>query len=166
LFDDSPPAGQAGESIAPAEDLVTADLVTGEELGVLESLLERARHAVIGRRAMSDDIQPGDVVQLCPGADPDWQTSLLLVCRIRDDGGISGQILRPHRGGFRECWYTYRPPLVVRIGRMPFPEPPLSVRSTGYWPPCPNCGGPLGIQGEGRKPPDSEKQKRGKRAAG
>lgn len=114
-------------------------MLTPEELLLLESLLTRARHAAgVDRAAVTEAINVGDVVQLRPGADPHWETSLLLVCRIRDDGGISGQIMRPHRGGYQEAWYTYRPPLVARIGHMPFPEPPPPIRSWCYEP-CHLC---------------------------
>jgi hypothetical protein len=110
-------------------------MLSPEEIRLLDSLLTRARHAVV----QTDDINPGDVVQLRPGSDPHWKTSLLLVCKIREDGGISGQILRPHRSGMREAWYSYRPPEVSKIGRMPFPEPGLDVRSAAYLPLCPSC---------------------------
>jgi hypothetical protein len=112
-------------------------MLTAEEIQMLESLLVRARHAAIQTGA--DVIGPGDVVQLRPGSDPHWNTSLLLVCKVREDGGISGQILRPHRSGLREAWYTYRLPEVAKLGRMPFPEPGLAVRSAGYLPLCPSC---------------------------
>jgi hypothetical protein len=112
------------------------ELLTPDEITVLESLCSRARRAA---DPSPGTLAPGDVVQLRPGADSHWQTSLFLVCAIREDGGISGQILRPHRSGSREAWYTYRPPEVARIGRAPYPEPPPRVRSVGYPEPCPTC---------------------------
>jgi hypothetical protein len=114
-------------------------MLTIEEIQMLESLLRRARLAISAALSPNDAITPGDVVQLRPGADPHWETSLLLVGKIRDDGGISGTILRPHRSGVREAWYTYRPPETAKVGRMPFPEPALEVRSASYWPVCPSC---------------------------
>jgi hypothetical protein len=149
LFDDQPGAAVASQGV----------YIAPEELQILESLLTRLRDAAAaGRAAGSDAINPGDIVQLRPGSDPHWQTSMFLVCKVREDGGISGQILRPHRGGFREAWYTYRPPEVARIGRMPFPEPPLTVRSAGYWPPCPECAKRKPIESE--TPKDAERQTR------
>jgi hypothetical protein len=117
-------------------------MLTPEEVATLEALLARAR-GLLGEdsAAVRDTITVGDVVQLRPGADPHWETSLLLVCRIREDGGVQGQILRPHRGGHREAWYTYRPPSVARIGRMPFPEPDMRIKAWNYdGPRCPCCG--------------------------
>jgi hypothetical protein len=116
-------------------------MLTVEEIQMLESLLRRARLAISAalKELPNDAIAPGDLVQLRPGADPQWETSFLSVAKIRDDGGISGTILRPHRGGWRDAWFTYRPPEVLRIGRAPFPEPTLRVQSAGYWPPCPSC---------------------------
>lgn len=117
-------------------------MLTPDEIAALEALLTRARQANgADLAAIRETITVGDIVQLRPGSDPHWETSLLLVCRISDDGGISGQILRPHRGGYREAWYTYRPPLVARVGRMPFPEPDLRIRSMAYdGPRCEACG--------------------------
>jgi hypothetical protein len=123
-----------------------------DEITILEMLLARARQT---GGANHQEIAVGDIVQLRPGADPHWQTSLLLVCRILDDGGIQGQILRPHRGGYREAWYTYRPPEVIRVGRMPYPEPDLQIRAWSYdGPQCEACGLP-----EVRKPAQREKWK-------
>jgi len=119
-------------------------MLSPEEILLLESLLARAR-AEAERAAVrlpADAFIPGDIVQLRPGADPHWQTSLVLVSKIRDDGGVSGQILRPHRGGFPETWYTYRPPSLVRIGRMLFRDPGPPSRSPAYMPPCPSCHNP------------------------
>jgi hypothetical protein len=114
-------------------------MLTADELLVLESLLARARHAAGADRAtILESITVGDVVQLRPGADPHWETSLLLVCRIRADGAISGQILQPHRGGYRDAWWTYRPTSVARVGRSPFPEPAMAIKSWSY-DPCPVC---------------------------
>jgi len=121
-------------------------MLTPEELTVLESLCSRAR--VAGTQE-ADELAPGDVVQIRPGFDPHWQTSLMLVGRVLD-GKISGTILEPHRGGYREAWYTYRRPELFRIGRLPFPEPPASVRAMCYCPPCPLC------HSIGRKPPQRE----------
>jgi hypothetical protein len=131
-------------------------MLTAEEIQMLQSLLERARHMAIQTGA--DVIVPGDVVQLRPGADPHWRTSFLLVGKVRDDGGISGTILEPHRGGWKDAWYTYRPPEVCLVGRAPFPEPPLRARSASYWPPCPSCHN---LQ---RKPVGSEVRQAAKKA--
>ncbi len=128
-------------------------LLTPDELLLLESLLSRARHlAGVERCAIADAIHIGDVVQLRPGADAHWESSLLLVCRIHDDGSVSGQILRPHRGGYREAWWRYTVPEVARVGRMPYPEPGLAIRSWAYdGPPCAACGGRKPVQRETRK---------------
>lgn len=115
-------------------------MLTPDELATLEALLQRARHAAGTERAsLIETVHVGDIVQLRPGADPHWETSLLLVGRIRDDGGISGAILRPHRGGVRDVWYTYRPPEIARIGHSPFPEPAFRVKAWNFEPPCMAC---------------------------
>jgi hypothetical protein len=140
-------------------------LEMSDEIALLEMLLARARKgAGVTHEAILEEIAVGDVVQLRPGADPHWETSLLLVCRIHpNDGGIQGQILRPHRGGYREAWYTYRSPSVARIGRMPFPEPDIRVRSWSYdGPTCPTCGLPAVHKPEKqefvRKPPTKQEK--------
>jgi hypothetical protein len=116
-------------------------MLTVEEIQMLESLLRRARLAISAalNPPLTEAIGPGNLVQLRPGADPQWETSFLSVAKVRDDGGIAGTILRPHRGGWRDAWYTYRSPDVFRIGRAPYPEPSAGVQSAGYWPPCPSC---------------------------
>jgi len=114
-------------------------MLSPEEILVLESLLERARQAASRDAPAGGDIRVGDVVQLRPGADPHWETSLLLVGKVREDGGIAGSILRPHRGGWKDAWYVYRPPEVCLIGHAPFAESSLRVRGAGYWPVCPSC---------------------------
>jgi hypothetical protein len=107
-------------------------------MATLEAILERARAAAgADRSATYTSLQPGDVVQLRPGADPTWETSLLLVTQALEDGRIRGQVLRPHRSGCREAWYTFSTPEVIRIGRTPFPEPPAAVRAWCYEPRCP-----------------------------
>lgn len=114
-------------------------MLTADELVLLEGLLLRARHANGAHRSsILESIEVGDIVQLRPGADKHWQTSFLLVCRIRPDGRIAGQILRPHRGGFQEAWWDFSIPEVARIGRSPFPEPGLEIRSWAYEP-CLRC---------------------------
>ena len=121
-------------------------MLSPDEMQLLESILKRARHAAAA--PANDTIAPGDVVQLRPGADPHWETSLLLVCRVRQDGSISGQILRPHRGGHAVAWYTYRPPAIAKVGSTPFPEPTMRVRAWGY-------DGPS-LHNPERKPPGRE----------
>lgn len=113
-----------------------------EELAALESLLVRTRAAAgLARSESEDTINVGDLVQLRPGADSHWQTSLLLVCKVRDDGRVSGVVLRPHRSGYREAWYTYTLPEVLRIGRAAFPAPASAVNSAAYLAYCPGCLG-------------------------
>jgi len=112
-------------------------MLTTDELTALESLLQRARRdAARGVTATHEALTPGDVVQLRPGADPTWETSLMLVMQA-DPYKIRGQILRPHRGGCREAWASYKPPEVTRIGRAPFPEPAPDIKAWCYEPPCP-----------------------------
>jgi len=111
-------------------------MLTPEELQVLEALLARARQAAaLDRSAIAEELLPGDVVQLRPGADPTWETSLLLVQQTGPK--VRGVILRPHRGGCREAWWAFSPPEPVRIGHTPFPEPAPDVRAWCYEPPCP-----------------------------
>ena len=124
-------------------------MLSRDEIHLLESLLKRARHAAAALNN-NDEIAPGDVVQLRPGADPHWETSLLLVCRVSRDGSISGQILRPHRGGHAMAWYTYRPLAVAKVGNAPFPEPAMRVRSWGY------DGPPASLHNSERKPAGRE----------
>lgn len=117
-------------------------MLTEEELAVLESLLVRARSAAgMARHECGDTVNVGDLVQLRPGADPHWQTSLLWVSKIGDDGRISGIVLRPHRSGYREAWYTYSRPEVLRIGRAAFPAPARAVNNASYLACCPQCHG-------------------------
>ena len=117
-------------------------MFTEDELAILESLLARARSAAgRARSESSGTVNVGDLVQLRPGADSHWQTSLLLVCQVRDDGRVSGIVLRPHRSGYREAWYTYSPPEVLRIGRAPFPPPQREVNNASYLAACPKCLG-------------------------
>ena len=117
-------------------------MLTEDELAALESLLARARGAAGAARSKSGDtINVGDLVQLRPGADSHWQTSLLLVCKVRDDGRVSGVVLRPHRAGYSAAWYTYSAPEVLRVGRAPFPPPERSINSAGYLAHCPRCLG-------------------------
>jgi hypothetical protein len=117
-------------------------MLSPEELTTLESLLARARAAAgVARAESADTVTVGDLVQLRPGADSHWQTSLLLVCKVRDDGRVSGVILRPHRSGYREAWYTYNLPEVLRVGRAPFPPPGKAVNSASYLATCPKCLG-------------------------
>lgn len=110
-----------------------ADMLTIEELLTLEGILARAR-AAHDRDHLHQvpTIQPGDVVQLRPGADRTWETSLLLVMDTYQ-GRVRGQILRPHRGGCREAWYAYTPPEVVIIGPAPYvgPAPEICGWSSG-----------------------------------
>jgi hypothetical protein len=116
-----------------------------EELAALESLLVRTRAAAgLARSECDDTINVGDLVQLRPGADQHWQTSLLLVCKVRDDGRVSGVVLRPHRSGAREAYYTYSRPEVLRIGRTPFPAPAPSVNNASFLAFCPGCLGRSG----------------------
>jgi hypothetical protein len=116
-------------------------MLTEEELATLESLLVRARAAVgVARAKCGDAINVGDLVQLRPGADSHWQTSLLLVCKVRGDH-VSGVVLRPHRSGYREAWYTFSLPEVLRIGRAAFPAPASAVNSAAYLAYCPQCHG-------------------------
>ena len=115
-------------------------MLTAAELAALESLLTRARiFAGIDRAAGVEVCNVGDVAQLRPGADAHWQTSLLLVEKIRDNGDIAGTVLRPHRSGAREAWYTYSAPELTRIGASPFPRPGAKVRSQSYLGYCPKC---------------------------
>lgn len=111
-----------------------------EELTLLESLLIRARaYAGIDRAEEFAVINVGDLVQLRPGADSHWETSFLQVGMLRDDGRISGAILRPHRSGCREAWYSYTPPEIIRVGRSPFPPPRRAIRDQSYLAWCPAC---------------------------
>lgn len=111
-------------------------MLSPEEILVLESLLARARQVLPSESACAD-IRAGDIVQLRPGADSHWKTSFLHVGKVRHDGGIAGTLLRPHRGGWREAWYTFRPPELYFVGSAPFPEPRVGIG--GDLPLCPAC---------------------------
>lgn len=115
-------------------------MLTQSELAVFESVLLRARgRAGLERAAALDAVRVGDVLQLRPGADSHWETSLVLVEKLRDDGRISGTVLRPHRSGCREAWYTFTPPEILRIGGSPFPPPCRAIRDQSYLAWCPKC---------------------------
>lgn len=113
-----------------------ADMLTTEELLTLEGILARARaaHARANLHQVAT-ITVGDVVQLRPGADRTWESSLLLVMDTHN-GRIRGQILRPHRGGCREAWYAYTPPEVVIIGRAPYAGPAPEICGWSNGPVC------------------------------
>lgn len=100
----------------------------------MDSLLRRAR--TDAATSPPDELLPGDVVQLRPGIDRAWETSMILVTKV-DSYKVRGQILRPHRGGCPEAWHRFRPGEVVRVGRIVYPEPPADVRAWCYEPPCP-----------------------------
>lgn len=122
-------------------------MLTESEISSLTSILDRARRAAgRDRTASADTITPGDVVQLRPGSSRTWETSFLLVGKVLN-GRIRGAILRPHRSGCPEAWSEFSAPELARVGRAPYPEPPLDVRSWCYAPAC-----PLAL----RKPPASE----------
>ncbi len=115
-------------------------MLTSQELANLELLLSQARALVdVERAAVDEAVHPGDLVQLRPGADHHWETSLLLVTQIREKGDIRGILLREHRSGCQEAWYTYSKPEICKIGRMPYPAPSREVRRQVYEPPCPTC---------------------------
>jgi hypothetical protein len=109
-------------------------MLTEAEIATLAALLERARRASGRDRSSAlDTITPGDVVQLQPGANSTWGTSLMLVCKV-DGNQVRGQLLRPHRGGCREAWAEFSPPQLARVGRAPFPEPEPNIKSWAYQP--------------------------------
>ena len=111
-------------------------MTSRDEIAVLESLLTQARRkASEAHTATLDTITPGDLVQLRPGADPTWETSIVLVHKV-DARHVRGAILRPHRSGCLEAWQPYTHAEVIRIGRAPFPEPAADIRSCTYEPPC------------------------------
>ena len=112
-------------------------MLTVEEVAVLESLLFRARACARIDPAIA--IQPGDVVQILPGADSHWETSLLLVGKVREDSRVSGAILRPHRSGCREAWATFTLPEIVRIGACLYGPPCRAIRDQSYLVPCSKC---------------------------
>src|SRR5262245_56917987 len=98
-------------------------MLTPEELAMLQALLARAISPSGSLHvAATMDIQPGDVVEIRPGIDRAWESSLILVTRV-EGLRCRGQILRPHRSGCSEAWYSFRPGEVVRIGHAPFPQP-------------------------------------------
>lgn len=109
--------------------------LTPDELAALDALVQRAR-ADLAAGEPSEDLMPGDVVQLRPGIDRTWECSLLLIMKV-DGYRIRGQLLRPHRGGCEEAWYRFKPGEAVRLGRLVFEQPASDVRSWCYEPPCP-----------------------------
>jgi hypothetical protein len=110
-------------------------MLTTEEFQALEAILQRARSEASSGTAPADAIAPGDIMQLRPGSDSTWETSLLFVHKV-DAGKIRGAIMRPHRGGCKEAWASYTPPQLIRVGRAPFPEPAEDIRAWCYTPPC------------------------------
>ena len=122
-------------------------MLTNSELQLLEALVERARRAEgHNHTEATETIVPGDVVQIRPGADRTWESSLLIVGHV-DGYKVRGPILTFHRGGCREAWGRYSRAELVRIGRLPYPEPAPDIKAWCYCPPC-----PLAV----RKPPASE----------
>lgn len=117
--------------------------ITPEELTALRRLMARAEQA---QPTAAAAINAGDVVQLRPGADPHWETSLMLVTQANAHQ-VRGQILRPHRGGCREAWGNYSTPEVARVGAAPYGEPAPDIRSWCYAPPCPLIGTAAEIAG-------------------
>ena len=111
-------------------------MLTPEEMAVLAGLLSRA-HAASPESTTpeSEPITAGDIVQLRPGANVTWETSLMIVEQA-DRYKVRGPILRMHRGGCREAWYAFTPPQVARIGRVPFPRPAAQICGNTYTPPC------------------------------
>jgi hypothetical protein len=111
-------------------------MLTSDELSLLESLVLRARVAAgLELTLEQQSIAPGDVVQLRPGADAAWETSLLWVTKIRENGQVSGIIMRPHRSGMQEAWSTFSNPEVRKIGRIPYPAPGRGICRQTYEPP-------------------------------
>lgn len=111
-------------------------MLTPEELQSLECLIQRARAAAAdGLATAAEPIHPGDVVQIRPGCDQTWESSLVLVMSS-DNHRIRGQVLRPRRSGCREAWATYKRGEVLRVGRAVYPEPPTEVKSQCYDPAC------------------------------
>ena len=107
-------------------------MLTPAELAALESLLARARRAAGEAHAAAlDTITPGDLVQIRPGADPTWDTSLMIVGYV-DPRQVRGAILTFHRSGCREAWGRYSHAEVLRIGRLPYPEPAPDVKRWCY----------------------------------
>src|SRR5262249_34764283 len=104
------------------------------EIDLLTSLLTRARDEASSPSL--GKIRVGDIVQIQPGIDETWETSLLQVGAI-DGYRIRGTILRPHRGGCREAWYSYPPGAISRVGHAPFAAPSQRIRSWCYSPGCP-----------------------------
>lgn len=111
-------------------------MLTPDELSSLSSLLDRARRADSRNRgAALAAIAPGDVVQLRPGINHTWETSLLLVMET-DARQVRGQILQPHRSGCQAAWGRFAPGEVLRVGRAPFAEPATEIKEACYQPPC------------------------------
>ena len=127
-------------SLCPCATRRLLAVLTPDELLALESLLVKARAEVSFDHA-ADAINVGDLVQLRPGADDHWQTSLLLVGKVRENGRVSGVVLRPHRSGVQLAWYTYTQPEVIRVGRAPFAGPERAIQNASYLALCPKCLG-------------------------
>lgn len=109
-------------------------MLTTEEKDLLRSLL--TREAATAPPSSAATIAAGDLVQLRPGADATWETSLLLVHQVAGDQ-LRGAIMRPHRGGCREAWAKYSTAEVERVGRVTYAEPAADIRAWCYEPSCP-----------------------------
>ena len=154
--------GPAGGYRVARRDLDAITATRQSRLHGMSSSMNHEPPPGVARYESGDAVSVGDLVQLRPGADPHWQTSLLLVTKVREDGRISGVVLRPHRSGYREAWYTYSLPEVLRIGRAPFPPPEQEVNNASYLATCPQC---LGMDGVSPlpKPKPMQRETRGRK---
>src|SRR6185369_2368969 len=99
--------GPAGGYRVARRDLDAITATRQARLPVMLNTDESQAAAGVARSESAEAVNVGDLVQLRPGADSHWQTSLLLVCKVRDGGSVSGVVLRPHRSSAKDAWYTY-----------------------------------------------------------
>jgi len=111
-------------------------MLTPEELTALRNLVERATADAATANTAGQQITPGDLVQLRPGACDTWETSFMLV-KAATGNKLRGAILQPHRSGCQEAWWTYSRAELARVGHAPYLEPARDIRAWCYDPPCP-----------------------------
>lgn len=84
--------------------------------------------------AQGPGIQPGDIVQIHPSADSVFGGLCMRITRKRGVN-LEGYLLRPHRSGCKEAWYSFTEGELTFIGSLSHPEPKWGFRGQGRFTP-------------------------------